>query len=89
MTFYSSKAKNVSLEMLSGNLEDVYFTVGLGEILEKMKFEPGILAQMYLEVKFNFKNISQNNFFSKNGLQIWPRIQRSTATGRLNCSTMG
>jgi hypothetical protein len=42
---------------------DLIFTVGLGEILEKMKICPGMLANIYLVVKFNFKNILQNNFF--------------------------
>ena len=31
--------------------------------LRKWNFAPGILPHMYMEVKFNFRNISQNNFF--------------------------
>ena len=39
------------------------YIIGLGEIFEKMKFEPGILSHIFLVVKFNFKNISLNIFF--------------------------
>ena len=31
--------------------------------MRKFKFAPGILAQMCLEVKLNFRNIVSNNFF--------------------------
>jgi hypothetical protein len=36
--------------------------LGLGEILKKINCSPAILAQMYLAVKLNFRNILQNTF---------------------------
>ena len=38
-----------------GSIIDYDCILGHGEILVKKKFAPGILPQMYIEVKFNFR----------------------------------
>ena len=57
-------SQNVYAEVNLTEVDLVYwYAHGSVRFFRKLNFAPGILRHMYLEVKLNFGNISQDNFF--------------------------